>query len=205
MVLHAGKKAIRALGIAESFAPRATQSTLAGVVMRGDLLVDGVVFGRATVGGEDATGAILSMLKRLSRKDVNLILLSGCILSRYNIVDVDLLSRESGLPVLCLTYKESSGIEAAIRAHFPHPGGRLESYRRLGGRTSVTLHTGKKVFVRTAGLDKRTARRVLDSFTLQGSVPEPVRLAALAARAGSGLSSAPRPARRTSARRASRA
>lgn len=205
MVLHTGKKAIRALGIAESFNPAAEKSTLAGVVMRGDLVVDGFVLGSATVGGEDATDSLLAMNRRLGREDINVVILSGCILSRYNIVDVDELSARARLPVVCLTYKESSGIEAAIIAHFPSPGSRLESYRRLGGRTPVVLRTGRTVYVRTAGISEKDAKAVLDSFTLQGAVPEPVRVASLLARAASRPTgpSGQRPARRTSAPRAS--
>ncbi len=89
MVLHLGKKAIRALGVAESFRPTASKSTLAGVVVRTDLVVDGFVFGAATVGGEDATRAVLGMYRKLKRGDVNLIMFAGCIISRYNIIDVD--------------------------------------------------------------------------------------------------------------------
>jgi len=187
MVLHAGKKAIRALGVAESFRPTAKKSTLAGVVMRTDLLVDGFVFGSATVGGEDATSSVLRMFRKLKRADVNLIMLSGCIISRYNIIDVDEVARRSGLPVVCLTYNESGGIEGAIRSHFAHPEGRLESYRRLGGRSPVLLHTGYRAYVRSSQMTESDAKRVLDAFTLQGVVPEPVRLARLLARSAAAL------------------
>ena len=189
MVLHPGKKAIRALGVAESFRPDAKKSTLAGVVMRTDLVVDGFVFGAATVGGDDATEAILKMFRRLRRADINLLLLSGCIISRYNILDVDGLAKRSGLPVVCLTYNESRGIEEAIRKHFDHPEERIEKYRRLGGRTPVLLRTGHKAYVRSAQIDEPDAKRVLDSFTLQGVVPEPIRLARLLARSVSSLRS----------------
>jgi endonuclease V-like protein UPF0215 family len=183
LVLHPGKKAIRALGVSESFRPAAKRSSLAGVVMRTDLVVDGFVLGEATLGGEDATSSILRMYRRMKRGDVNLILLSGCIISRYNIVDVDGLAGGSGLPVVCLTYRESGGIEDAIRSHFADPEGRLERYRRLGRRAPVTLRTGQRIYVRTAGITEADATRVLDSFTKQGGVPEPVRLASLLARA----------------------
>lgn len=182
MVLHPGKKAIRALGVAESFRPAAKRSTLAGVVMRTDLVVDGFVFGAATVGGEDATSAVLRMYRRLKRQDVNLIMLAGCIISRYNIIDLDVLARKSGLPVVCLTYNETKGIEDAIRRHFDHPEGRLESYRRLGARSPVVLRTGYRVYVRSSGISDPDAKSVLDAFTLQGGIPEPVRLAKLLAR-----------------------
>ena len=182
MVLHPGKKAIRALGVAESFRPTAKKSTLAGVVLRTDLVVDGFVFGAATVGGVDATGALLRMYRRLKRRDLNLIMLAGCVISRYNIVDVDELARRSGLPIVCLTYNESGGIEDAIKRHFDHPEVRLESYRRLGARSPVLLRTGHRVYIRTAGISDSDAKSVLDAFTLQGGVPEPVRLAKLLAR-----------------------
>lgn len=188
MVLHPGKKAIRALGVAESFRPDAKRSTLAGVVMRTDLVVDWFVFGAATVGGDDATDAVLKMFRKLRRADVNLLLLSGCIISRYNIVDVDDLARRSGLPVVCLTYNESKGIEDAIRRHFGHPEERIEKYRKLAGRTPVLLHTGHRAYVRNAQIGEADAKRVLDSFTLQGVVPEPIRLARLLARSVSSLS-----------------
>src|SRR5712692_465654 len=87
--IHADKKGIRALGVAESFRKNDTFSTLAGVVMRSDLIVDGFVFGRTTVGGDDSTLQIARMFSRLDRADVNLIILQGCVISLYNIVDVD--------------------------------------------------------------------------------------------------------------------
>jgi uncharacterized protein len=182
LVLHPGKRAIRALGVAESFRPSARKSTLAGVVVRADLVVDGFVLGAATVGGEDATRAVLAMFRRLGRDDVNLIMLAGCVISRYNIIDVDEVARRSGLPVVCLTYNESAGIEDAIRRHFERPERRLEDYRRLGPRSTVLLRTGQRVYVRTSGISDADARSVLEAFTLQGGVPEPVRLAKLLAR-----------------------
>lgn len=191
MVIHAGK-AIRALGIAESFAPSATRSTLGGVVMRTDLVVDGLVLGTATVEGTDATRAVLRIYRKLAREDVNVIILSGCVISRYNIVDVDEVARRSGLPVICLTYNESKGIVGAIRSHFPEPEERVLQYKRLGGRTSVKLRTGHPVYVRCASIAPDSARAVLDAFTLQGVVPEPVRLAKLLARAGSAFGTASR-------------
>jgi len=183
LVLHPGKKAIRALAVAESFRPTSKKSTLAGIVMRTDRVVDGFAFGTATVGGEDATSSVLRLYRRLAREDVNLIILSGCIISRYNIIDVDELARRSGLPVLCLTYKESRGIEGAIRRHFDHPEERIERYRRLGRRSPVLLHTGSRVYVRSSQISEADTKSVLDAFTLQGGVPEPVRLARLLARA----------------------
>jgi len=184
MRLHLNKRGIRALGIAESFRPTQKWSVLAGVVMRGDLVVDGLAVGRASVGGDDATSSISALYRRLRRNDVNLLMVSGCILSLYNIVDVDELARRTGLPVICLTYRETSGIEDAIARHFPNRAEKkLAAYRRLGGRKRMTLRSGRTVFARISGMSDREALSIVDMFTLQGSIPEPVRTARLLARA----------------------
>jgi endonuclease V-like protein UPF0215 family len=185
MRLHLNKPGIRALGVAESFKQDQSSSVLAGVVMRRDLVVDGLILGKASVGGDDATASIVSLYRRLRRNDVNLLMVSGAILSLYNVVDVDELSRRTRLPVICLTYKETSGIEDSIRRHFPESAEKkLVAYRKLGPRTKVRLRSGHSVYVRTAGLESGETRPILDMFSIQGSIPEPVRVARLLARAG---------------------
>jgi uncharacterized protein len=183
MRVHANKRAIRALGVAESFRRPDRHSVLAGLVVRSDRVIDGFAFGEATVEGDDATRAILRLYRRLGRDDVNLLMLSGCVISLYNVVDVDALASKSGVPVIALTYRESAGIEGAIRHHFRDGEGKVARYRKLGPRVPVVLHTGYRVYARLSGISEADAGRVLDSFTLQGRVPEPVRLAKLLAHA----------------------
>jgi len=183
MKVHANKRAIRALGVAESFRSPDRRSVLAGVVVRSDLVIDGFAFGEATVEGNDATESILRLYGRLRREDINLLVLSGCIISLYNIVDVDALASKSGVPVIALTYRESSGIEGAIRHHFHDGEERIARYNKLGARVPIALHTGYRVYARLSAISVSDAGRVLDSFTLQGGVPEPVRVAKLLAHA----------------------
>lgn len=184
MRLHLNKPGIRALGVAESFRPKAKKSVLAGVVMRSDFVIDGVAISKTRVGGDDATASIGSLYRRLRRNDVNLLMVSGAILSLYNIIDVDGLARRTKLPVVCVTYKETSGIEDSIRRHFPQDAeGKLAAYRKLGERLGMNLKTGSRIYVRLAGMEKDEAKAALDSFTLQGSIPEPLRVAKLLARA----------------------
>jgi len=184
MPLHLNKPGIRALGVAESFRQGRRRSILAGVVMRSDFVIDGVAVGRTSVGGDDATASIASLFRRFHRNDINLIMVSGAILSLYNIIDVDGLASRAKLPVICLTYKETAGIEGSIRRHFPKGAqAKLEAYRRLGKRSAIRLKTGHTVYVRASGIEKEEVRSVIDAFTLQGSIPEPVRVAKLLARA----------------------
>jgi uncharacterized protein len=180
--VHSEKKGIRVLGIAESFKKSNKKSTLAGVVMRRDLILDGMTYGFATIEGDDATDSIISMHRSLARDDINCILLDGLVISMYNIIDGELVSGETGLPVIAITFEDSKGLEDSIRRHFDDWQGKLVQYQRLGSRKQVTLKTGKNLFIRCWGLNQRRALAILDSFTLQGSIPEPIRVAKLAAR-----------------------
>jgi endonuclease V-like protein UPF0215 family len=183
MKVKASKKAIRALGVAESFRRGSTKAFLAGVVMRSDLLIDGFAFSCTTIAGDDATSSVISLYKSLRREDVNLIMISGTVISMYNIVDVNKVFEETGKPVLALTYRSSKGIEEAIRKHFPDNWeGKIEAYRRLGSRKEIKLKTGFKVFVRNIGIDDFDSRLILNRFTVFGRIPEPIRVARLIAR-----------------------
>ncbi len=183
MRLHADKKGLRALGIAESFKKgEGEKSVLAGVVMRGDLQIDGFGFATITVGGLDATEGVLRLYRGLERGDINLMLLNGCVISWYNIVDLEKVHKAIEIPVVCVTYEESPGLEKYFK-EFEDAEQRLEIYKRLGGREKIKLQTGYEVLVRAYGIDDaKELKRVLDRFTLQGAVPEPLKVAGLLAR-----------------------
>jgi endonuclease V-like protein UPF0215 family len=182
---HPFKSGIRVLGIAESFVPSTDrESLLAGVVMRKDRVIDGFAFTKTKVGGDDATRKIISLYGSLGRNDVNAIMLSGAVISFYNVVDLDRVHSETGLPLVCLTYRESRGLEESIKRHFPKSYKRkLARYGKLGQRSGVELMTGKRIFVRALGLDDEDLRHLLDAFSLEGKYPEPVRVAGLLAAA----------------------
>ncbi|MCS7120453.1 MAG: DUF99 family protein [Nitrososphaerota archaeon] len=181
---HVHKKAIRALGISESFTKGLSEkSVLAGVVMRSDMVIDGFVFSTATVGGMDATQKIIEMYESLGRADLNVVLLNGCVISWYNVVDLHEVAEKTQLPLICVTYEESEGLEKYFMKFFPEDWRiRVETYRKNRARTPLELRTGHTVFVRFINIDEQEARVTLDKFTVHGSIPEPLRVARLAAR-----------------------
>jgi uncharacterized protein len=184
MKFHPEKKGIRVLGIAESFKKNGTYSTLAGIVMRRDLVIDGIVFGNVTIEGNDSTQNILSMYRSLKRDDINCIMLDGLIISMYNIIDGKELRENANVPVVAITFNDSKGLEGTIQHHFSNDFNlKLEQYRKLGQRDKILLRTSKTLFIRYWGISSKEAAMIVNSFTLQGSIPEPIRIAKLAARA----------------------
>src|ERR687885_2536293 len=137
---HAEKKGIRVFGIAESFRSPYIRSTIAGIVMRRDLIIDGITLNNTTLKGNDSTENILYMFKSLKRSDINCIMLDGLVISMYNIIDGKLIQIETGLPVIAITFEDSVGLETSIRRHFPdNPESKLEQYGKLGKRDRVLL------------------------------------------------------------------
>ncbi len=180
--LHLEKKGLRGLAIAESFRQNSTRSILSGLIMRRDFVIDGFVFGSATLEGNDATDQILHMYEELSRFDISYLILSGLIISMYNIVDVKKLHDSLQIPIIGITYNESDGIEDAIKHHFPKSfESKINEYKKLGKRERITLHTSYDLFVRYEGCTIYEVKQLLNELTLQGSVPEPLRVSQLLA------------------------
>lgn len=152
--------------------------------MRRDLVVDGLALGRATISGEDATDSMIAMFHSLCRNDINCIILDGLVISMYNIVDGERMSAETDLPVVAITFEDSAGLHDAIRHHFKKGWQKkIAQYEKLGLRERVVLHTGKPLYMRRWNISRKDALALLDAFTLQGALPEPVKVAKLAARA----------------------
>jgi endonuclease V-like protein UPF0215 family len=107
----------------------------------------------------------------------------------FNIVDGNKVYRSTGIPVVAITYNDSKGVAHNFRKVFPDSWqSKLEQYQNIGKRRSIVLRTGKAVFVRHWGLTLSDSIVLLNYFTLQGSVPEPVRIAKLIARANVNMS-----------------
>lgn len=176
------KAGVRAIGIAESF--RGDRSTLAGVVIRADRVIDGVALGSCTVGGTDATTSVIDLFERLGREDVRYVLVAGIAPAWYNILDLDTIQTALDRPVLAVTFEESQGLESALRDAFEGEAleTRLQRYRSLPPRERLVVND-EPVFVRAVGVDTSEARDVVRAFTPEGGRPEPLRVARLIARA----------------------
>ena len=151
--------------------------------MRADLIVDGFTFSRVEVGGMDATQKIIEMFEALDRHDINILLLNGCIIRWYNVIDLNRVADTTRVPLICVTYNDTKGLEKYFKENFPESWQqRTEVYRKNGARTPMTLHTGHTVYTRFLNISKEESSRLIDKLTSHGAVPEPLRLARLLAR-----------------------
>ena len=175
--LHLEKNGIRGLSISESFEKQEKHSILAGVVMSNEFLIDGFVFEHATLRGDDITEKILMMYKKLNRDDISYLLLPGTILSMYNIVDIDIIFEQLQFPVIAVNSKNSSGLHDTLKHHFPNNfENKIKQYEKLGPRQIIHLKSKNELYLRIRGCTIEDCKTLLDKITLQGSVPEPLRV-----------------------------
>jgi len=178
------KSAARFLGIAESGVSGAKQSILGGVVMRADLIIDGITYGEVTVRGMDASDAVIAMARHLSRDDLNSIMLHGSVIAGYNIVDLPKVYQITKLPIISITKEPHEDLQTHLESTFPSDWEkRWEIACRNGLMQPLVLNTKTTVFVQFVGCDWDTVKGVLKRLTRFGGVPEPIRIARLLARA----------------------
>ena len=179
----------RTLGIAFSDGDRT--SHVAGAVVTADGVLDGLGFERCTVGGTDATDAVVNLWTTLGREDVSHVACAGIAPAWFNLLDLHRLHETLDRPVSAVSYEASSGLEPALRDAFD--GGeladRLDTYRSLPPRVRVTdtesdASGGDSLFVRAIGFDDTRAVATVRGLVREGfRRPEPLRIAAVAASA----------------------
>ncbi len=176
------KPGTRALGIAESY--HASTSTIAGAIVTAAGRADGFSFATCTVGGLDATDAVLALWRELDREDIQYCLLGGVALAWFNILDLERIGDAIAVPTLAVTFEESDGLEDSIAQAFDGDAAAIRErrYAALPPRRRIALQDSE-VFVRTVNPPDRDVRELLQAYTDDHARPEPLRVARMAARA----------------------
>lgn len=157
---------------------------LAGVLVCPPGYVEGVLFSSCQVDGDDANDAIIGMVKGSRfREQVRMVMLDGAAFGGFNVVDVQALSGELGVPVLTISRDEPDMvlIRHALQAHFPDWERRFDTISRNRVRP-VEVPDGR-VFVASEGIEENEADAMVRRCIVRGCLPEPVRLAHLVATA----------------------
>jgi endonuclease V-like protein UPF0215 family len=155
-----------------------------GVAMRIPDYIEGVMRTECQVDGEDANQALAAMISG-SRfmEQIKLVMIDGVALGGFNIVDIDALSKELGIPVATVTRDPPDLVkmESALRKYFSDWERRLEIVRR---RRLVEVETGHKpLLMAVAGMNEKIAAELIKKSIVRGAVPEPIRVAHLIASA----------------------
>lgn len=179
------KDQARVLGVDDGpFVKGQGRAPLAGVLVCPPGYVEGIIVSSCQVDGEDANEAISSMVRdsRFSEQ-VRMIMVDGAALGGFNVIDVQALSEDLGVPVLTVSRYEPdlTSIRDALKAHFPDWERRFEIISRNRVRP-VDVPDGQ-IYVTSEGIVENEADAMVRRCIVRGCLPEPVRLAHLLATA----------------------
>ncbi|TNE85605.1 MAG: DUF99 family protein [Deltaproteobacteria bacterium] len=148
---------------------------LCGVICQGTRL-EGLVWGRVTRDGDDATRALLSAVDGKFRRQLHAVLTDGLTFCGLNVVDLPAVHAALGVPCVAVLRRrpDREAFDRALRA------AGLESRVPLVDAAGPVHELGGHVF-QVVGASRETTARLLDALTDRGRVPEPLRLAHLIA------------------------
>lgn len=147
-----------------------------GVHMRGAHRVEGLFATDVQRDGDDATNRIARCVDAAGLRGLKAILLDGASFAGFNVVDLDGLAQETGVP--CLSFTKGLPDLASMRAALANVPNAEGKWALLSKRRLVTLPTeATPITVSFAGMDETQAVAILAATTARGHTPEGLRLA----------------------------
>ena len=158
------------------------RTILIGVVMKGSQDVVGVLSRWITVDGRDATDKMIDAILSSRFEDLRVIMLKGITYAGFNIVDIQRLSRETGLPVVVVIRKkpDQKAMEDALRKHFPDWRERIELLKKAG---EVFEMIPGRLYYQAVNIPPEQAEEIIKITQKSSLIPEPLRLAHMIASA----------------------
>jgi endonuclease V-like protein UPF0215 family len=177
------KKEIRILGIDDSpFTFTDKYGMVIGVVMRGAEYLESVLRRHIYIDGNDATFVCKDMIKKTrQREQLKAMLLDGIALGGFNVVNIQEIFNETGLPVISITRDKPDfkKIEIALKKNFDDWKNRLNIMKN--GDLSEVKTKHNPIFIKCIGIELSEAKEIIKLSTIRGVIPEPIRMAHLIA------------------------
>lgn len=175
------KPEIRTIGFDDSPHTRADgRVPVVGVHMRGSSRIEGFLLTDVERDGGDSTNRVARCVEAAGMRGTRALLLDGASFGGFNVVDLEGLAQETGIPCLAFTkgVPDLTSMRAALR-NVPDPEGK---WALLSKRRVVTLPTGTTpLTISYAGMSNEEAIEILSLTTTHGLVPEPLRIAHMVA------------------------
>ncbi len=176
------KQEIKIIGIDDApFLFGQKKVAVIGVVIRGNAYIEGILKTEIEVDGCDATAIIINLINGTRHKNqLRVIMLDGISLGGFNVVDIQELHRNTGLPVITITREQPdfTKIKNALQKHFVDWKKRWDTI--LEGKLRK-VNSKYPLYVQYVGMKFPTVCEIIHLCTIRGAIPEPIRIAHLIA------------------------
>jgi len=151
--------------------------------MRGGDWLEGVIRTYIKKDGLDATGRLAEMVKESKHYgQIRVVMLNGVTMGGFNVVDVEALYEDTGIPVISVMRKppDMANIEKALK-NLDEPEYRYGLILKAGKAVEVPARRGEPIYMQYKGIDMDSAVDIVLSSSTHSRIPEPVRVAHLIA------------------------
>jgi endonuclease V-like protein UPF0215 family len=150
-------------------------ASIIGVIMRKDMYIESLIKKKIRVDGSDVTDVVLEILKEKG-SGIKLVMTQGTTFAGFNILDVRRIFERTKIPIVNVVdhMPNMSSIKAALRKYFDDWE---ERYSILVGN----FIQFDSLFIQSTGLQPKVAHKFLMQMTVNGILPEPLRIADLIA------------------------
>jgi len=173
------KKEIRILGIDDGYFEKfkAKKCLVIGVVYRGAEFLDGLISFKVKVDGDDATEKIIESINKSKHlKQLSLIMVNGISLAGFNVIDIEKISKETGLPIIIVSRKNPriELIKKVLKKIGKEDKIKLIEKARKPREFKINK---TKIYFQFYGMEEEKAREILKLTIKHGNMPEPLRIA----------------------------
>jgi uncharacterized protein len=177
------KREIRILGIDDS-ALLNEKVMIVGTIFRGGDWVDGILRSDITKDGLDATDIICSMIvKSKHYGQIRVVMLDGITYAGFNVVDIEKLYRETGIPVIVVmrSYPDFEKIKSALK-YFSDGEERWKIIEKAGKIEKIAGEKKRNpIYIQKAGISLESVDKIIRLTSIRSNIPEPLRVAHLIA------------------------
>lgn len=180
------KRELRILGIDDG--PfnkfRDKECLVVATVFRGGSFMDGLLSVKVRIDGKEATDKLIDLIKKTKHlEQLQCIMINGIALAGFNVIDIQKLSKEAGLPVIVIIKKRPNfkKIKTALKSTDKKTWKeRMELMKKAGEIHSIKIKN-KIIYFQIAGIKEKYAGEIIKISATHSAVPEPLRIAHLIA------------------------
>ena len=120
---------------------------------------------------------IAKMILNARYKDLRAIMLKGITIAGFNLVDIEKLNQDTGLPVIVVMRRmpDLSSIEKAL-TNLNHKEERLAIIEKAGKIYEGKVQGDSDIFFQFKGIEEDDAREIIRISSMHSNIPEPLRV-----------------------------
>ena len=176
------KKESRILGVDDSpfnkFKDK--ECLVIATVFRGGNYMDGLLSTKVRVDGTDATIKLTQIIRKTKHiGQLQCIMIDGIALAGFNVVDIQKLNKNVGLPVIVIIRRKPNfnKIETALKRANKKTWKKKLGLMKKAGKIFKIKIKNKNLYFQVAGIKEKKAKDIIKVSATHAIIPEPLRIA----------------------------